>query len=82
MRMLNILIPLLVATIVMIIQPTASKAASCAEIADSVAADYGGELLSVSAVNEDGSASCRITILIRSSDGGPARKKTVIVPKQ
>jgi len=81
MRMLNLFIALFAATIVLFIRPTAVLAESCAEIAGSVAADNGGELLSVTTVNNGGAGSCRITILIRSNDGSPARKKTIVVPK-
>ena len=61
--------------------PSTGNAASCATKANQVAAQNGGELLSVSTIGSGESAKCKITILIKSSSGGPARKKTVTVRK-
>ena len=60
----------------------AALAAGCAEVARSVAASNSdARILSVEPIQRDGVAQCRITLLIKSSDGGPARKKTVVVPQ-
>jgi uncharacterized protein (DUF1499 family) len=60
---------------------TSANAASCAAKANSVAAQNGGQVLAVSAFQKDGATMCRITVLVKSADGGPARKKTVVVRK-
>ena len=81
MKILNWTIPLIAAMMIMVMQPGIGNAASCAEKANSVAAQNGGELLSVATVGSGAAAKCKITILVKSSDGGPARKKTITVPK-
>ena len=71
----------MMAVAMLIALPGNSSAASCAAKANQVAAQNGGELLSVSSVGSGASAKCKITILIKSSSGGPARKKTITVRK-
>ena len=81
MKILKWPIPFVTVLSMLVIQPTIGYAASCADKASAVTAQNGGELLSVATVGSGASAKCKITILIRSNDGGPARKKTIIVPK-
>ena len=71
----------MMAIAILIALPAIGNAASCAAKAKQVAAKNGGELLSVSTIGSGASAKCKITILIKSSIGGPARKKTVTVRK-
>ncbi len=61
--------------------PGTANAASCAAKANAVASRNDARVLAVSAVNQGGKAMCRITVLIKSNNGGPARKKTVVVRK-
>lgn len=80
-NIMKLFIPPLIATAMLIALPAHGNAESCVHIANEVAAQNGGELLSVNTVGSGDAAECRITILIKSSDGGPARKKTITVRK-
>ncbi len=60
---------------------TSANAADCAAKANSVAAQNGGRVLAVSAFQQGGATMCRITVLVKSRNGAPARKKTVVVRK-
>ncbi len=81
MNLMKLLILPMMALAMLIALPAAGNAASCAAKANQVAAQNGGQLLSVSTIGSGASAKCKITILIKSSSGGPARKKTVTVRK-
>jgi hypothetical protein len=81
MNITKLLIPLIMDFTMLIALPAMGNAASCAAKANQVAAKNGGELLSISTVGSGASAKCKITILVKSSSGGPARKKTIIVRK-
>ncbi len=56
-----------------------ANAGNCAAKANAVAAQNGGRVLAVSAFTRGNTAMCRITVLVRSANGGPPRKKTVVV---
>ena len=81
MNLTKLFILPMMAVVMLITLPANSIAASCAAKANQVAAQNGGELLSVSTIGSGASAQCKITILVKSSSGGPARKKTVTVRK-
>ncbi len=81
MNLMKIFILPMMAIAILVALPASGNAASCAAKANQVAAQNGGELLSVSTIGSGASAKCKITILIKSSSGGPARKKTVTVRK-
>ena len=81
MNMIKLFISAMMAIAMLIALPAIGNAASCAARANQVAAEYSGELLSVSSVGSGASAKCKITILVKSGSGGPARKKTITVRK-
>ena len=81
MKISNVAVATAAAFAILLMQPSIGHAASCAAKASSVAAQNGGQLLSVATIGSGASAKCRITILVKSSSGGPARKKTITVKK-
>ncbi len=60
---------------------TISQAATCAARANEIAARNGGRVLAVKTITRGPAVRCRITLLVKSRDGGPPRKKTIIVRK-
>jgi len=56
-----------------------ANAGNCAAKAGAVAAQNGGRVLAVSAFKQGNATMCRITVLVKSANGGPPRKKTVVV---
>lgn len=80
-KLIKTLLVILFVGSTLLLSLTPASAASCAAKANSVAAQNGGQVLAVSAFQKDGATMCQITVLVKSADGGPARKKTVVVRK-
>ncbi|BDA83704.1 hypothetical protein Sa4125_12460 [Aureimonas sp. SA4125] len=55
--------------------------ADCASAAAQAAADSGGQVLSVSAREQNGRTVCVVTVLVPGEDGGRPRKKTITIPQ-
>lgn len=56
-------------------------AADCSQAAADVAAQTGGRVLSVRSRNQDGRATCVVTVIVPPKDGGRPRRQTVVVPQ-
>ncbi len=77
----NYLMSSLFAGVLALTLPVSTAEASCAYKARSAAQSNSGRVLSVSTFSQNGATMCRITVLVTSSTGGPARKKIIIVQK-
>jgi len=72
----------LVAVLMLLVSvPALAQSQSCAAKAQAVAANNDGRVLSVRTVGRGAAAMCRITVLVKSREGKPPRKKTITVRK-
>ncbi len=80
MGLMKILTTLMILLGLVLITPADARA-GCASRANDVASRPNVQVLAVSSFRQGDREMCRITVLIKSRNGGPARKKTIIVQK-